>query len=318
MNFEEFEGKILSEIRNNDNQCLGTIENNKKLISECFSNTEKPIRIKDFVNKLNDLILNIKDFNLIEKVLNHDLFVNVLNEFRNSEVLINACKTEKKEVIEWLLSMKISPFVQDYRGMTALMYAVKSKELEPVVETLIDNIVANGDSESLNLTDKNNENVLFHAATNEIILRKFLSLDKNTFIDFNHKNNNGETVFIYCCKHDIVLSIGSLILTDGVDLNARDDRDRNGVMYLVDNARYVQLFLLIKRRDKFDVNYRNKNQETLLSHLIQQFRRIYNYTYNIKTLLMKKYYIFIFVIIITIINYINIHKILLLFPLHYT
>lgn len=52
--------KILYEIINNKNQCLNTIENNKKLISIYLNDSEIENKTKKFVNKINDVILNIK------------------------------------------------------------------------------------------------------------------------------------------------------------------------------------------------------------------------------------------------------------------
>jgi len=129
--------KILYEIINNKNQCLNTIENNKKLISIYLNDSEIENKTKKFVNKINDVILNLKNFNLIEKVLNHELFTNILKEFHNSDILI--------------------------------------------------------------------------------------------------------------AKVD-------------VDLDAKDNDDRNATMYLVDHGRYLQLFKLIKNKDRFDCNYMNINQ----------------------------------------------------------
>jgi len=283
MNYEEFEEKILFEIINNKNQCLDTIEDNKKLISIYLNDNEKENKTKNFVNKLNDVILNLKNFNLIEKVLNHELFANILKEFQNSDILIRACKAEKKDLIKWLLSMHVSTFVQDGNGMTALMYAVKSPKLDSLIETFVAQ-----EEESLYLTDNNNETVLFHAITNHSSFKILLSLSKTTHIDLNHKNNNGETVLIYCCKYDIILPINNLIAKVDVDLDVKDNNDRNAAMYLIDHGRYLQLFILIKNKDRFDCNYKNRHQETLMTHLIQQFRKVYTSEYNSKTLFIKR------------------------------
>jgi len=190
---------------------------------------------------------------------------------------------KKKETVNWLLSMQVSTFIQDDHGMTALMYAVKSPKLDSVIDTFLA-----VEEESLYLTDNNNETVLFHAVSNYSSLKKLLSLSETTHLDLNHKNNNGETVLIYCCKHDIFIPINSLIAKINLDLNAKDNDDRNAAMYLVDHGRFLQLFILNKNKDRFDCNYKNKNQETLLTHLIQQFRRIYNSEYNKNNLLIKR------------------------------
>jgi len=282
MNFGNFEKQFLWELKNNNNHCLKTLENNEKLILDKLKDCEKPIILKEFVNKLNNDILNVINFDLYEKVLNHRLFIDVLNEFKNSDVLIRACKNENIEAANWISTMNVSGYVQDEYGRTALMYAVKSPKLDSVV----DNILASGNS-GLHLTDCNNETVLFHAVTNDSSLKKLLSLSDTSKLDFNHKNNNGETVLIYCCKYDIFKPINKLISKNVVDLTLRDNDDRNAIMYLVDNARYFQLIFLNKNKYRFDCNFRNKFNETLVTHLIQQFRNIYTSNTRDKILIKR-------------------------------
>jgi len=234
MNYEELENEILTKLNNNDKSCLDTIESNNKAVLTYLKDTEKPIRIREFINKLNLLILSKKEFKLFEKVLKHDLFTKVLYEFRNSDILIDACKIGNKEAISWLLTMDI----------------------------------------------KNINTALFNAANNNEILDLLLKSD----IDINYQNKDGETLLIYCIKNGLDDAVKRVLRKANLDLNRTDNNDRNAVMYLVEegsliNTEVIKKYVKMKSND-FDVNYRNKNNETLLSILISQFKRIYFSDYN--------------------------------------
>jgi len=112
-------------------------------------------------------------------------------------------------------------------------------------------------------------------------LNIFLKLLSDSGIDVNHKNNNNETVFIYCCKKDKPDVASKLIFRcPECDLFCIDNEGRTGLMYLVENGRYIPLSLLSKRDtgiplskqiEKINLNYRSKNNETLISILVKQF-----------------------------------------------
>jgi len=276
MNYEEFEDTILAKLNNDNKSCLDTIENYKKVIYNYLKDTEKPIHIKEFVDKLNIIVIKKKNFDLIENVLKHDLFSKVLNEFRHSNILIKACQNNNLNAASWLLTMNIDKYVQDEYGMTALMHAAHHSELISIVEKLINN-----DDDSIHLTDNNDETALFHAVNNIDILSILL----NSEIDVNHQNKNGDTVLIYCCKNELMYAVDKIIKKSNINLNLRNFEDRNAVMYLVENGKYNIInflsYILKKNRIELDVNYRNKNNETLVSILISQFRKWY-YSENIR------------------------------------
>jgi len=214
--------------------------------------------IKNFVKTLNEIIIQKDKFDLIEKVLLHPSFQFILNEIRESEVLINACKKENIEAIQWLITMNINFSIQDKNGMTALMYAAENPKLLFLVQYIILN-----HSECVNITDNNDENALFHAINNIDSFKIILNSD----INFNHINLNKETVLILCCKKDLMDQVRALALTSMVNTNIIDNEGRTGPMYLVKNGRYHE-FQLLTGCD-IDLDYRNEKNETILSTLIQ-------------------------------------------------
>jgi len=88
MQYEEFEKKLISKLLKNDKKCVNVIEDNAKAVDNYLKNKEKPIHIKGLVSKLNDIIISeLNKFKYIEKVLKHELFTEVLEEFRESDIL---------------------------------------------------------------------------------------------------------------------------------------------------------------------------------------------------------------------------------------
>eukprot|EP00833_Pecoramyces_ruminatium_P004181 jgi/Orpsp1_1/1178213/evm.model.c7180000064451.1 len=95
--FENFEKELLKQLRKDSKKCLKVIEKNSKLV-ENYLNGDDLTTIKKFVNDFNDVVLDreVKKYKLFEAVLNHNLFTKVLAQFRESDVLIRACKDIKR------------------------------------------------------------------------------------------------------------------------------------------------------------------------------------------------------------------------------
>jgi len=263
MEYSEFEKILLSQLKQNDKGCINYIE--------CQINPvaiTKPVHIKYFLNNLNDIILNNKDsFNLIEMVLKHNLFNDVLAEFRESDILINACKLENIPAIKWLMTMDISPYVQDENRMTALMHAAEHPKLQFVVEELIKD-----NNEYIHITDKNGETALFHAVDNPDILEKLIYCN----IDINYQNNNNESVLLYCCKNNKEKAINKLVdKSSRINYDITDNEGRTAPMYLLDYEYLDTLFVVLKRKT-FNINYYNtKNNESFVSLLVKKYQDMF-------------------------------------------
>jgi len=266
MEYEEFEKKLLSFLKNNNIECLNLIDDNEKLIQLKLQNNENPVYIKRLINNLNDIILQLQQFNLIEKILNHNLLPDVLIEFQQSDILIRACKMEKIEAINWLLTMNINKSIQDKNGMTALMHAVEHSNLFSVVKVLVEE-----DNESIYIKDNKNETILFHAVHNLEILKYLIY---NTKLDVNQLNCNNESIFLFSCKRDIEEAVDALMVKTNLNPNLMDNDGKTGPMYLVENGKYNLICSIIKTYKQFDINLRNKKNEGFLSSFIKKY---YNY-----------------------------------------
>jgi len=275
MAFTDFEKKFLLYLKENDQKkCISLIEDNEKLIQ---SYSQDSSYSNELINNINTVILeDLKKYKLIEKVLRYESFTNVLEKFRESDIVIKACKTENIDALKWLLTMDINPGVRDENGMTALMHAALHKSLLFVVDYYVN---LKGNNKFINAVDNNGETALFHAIVNVDI---FLKLISDSRIDINKKNNNNETIFIYCCKRNIIDIVHKLIYRCAeCDFSCTDNAGRTGLMYLVENEREIPYCSSIK---KADLEYRNKNNETVLSLLVKQFYKTWqNEDYYLET-----------------------------------
>ncbi|OUM65787.1 hypothetical protein PIROE2DRAFT_7109 [Piromyces sp. E2] len=289
MDYENFETHFLSLLENNDPDCLSFLVKNKKLVENYLTNFEKKsFRVEKLNNKLSDIILRNgkKDYSLIDKVLKQPFLSDVLKKFKNSTILIKACQVANIESIKWLLTMNINPTVQDHNGMTALMYAVKNPKLLFAVDSL-----SPFDNKINEIADNNGETALFHSTANEksfdILLRRQCNI--------NHCNHDGDSLFIYCCKHDYYQAVWKLTLKPNLDVNYVNPEGKTALFNACEKG-YTEVIRTILERNAgiLDINYKNKNGDTFLS---SYFNRYYNnymnntvdtsYTFLIKILLEK-------------------------------
>jgi len=282
MEYEELEKKLIFQIINNDSNCMNTIENNKNVIQNYFSN-EKLGYIKRFISKLNNIILNeIDDYSLVEKILYHKLFTTVFEYFKQSTVLIDAIRKENKKAIEWLLKMKINKYIQDEKGMTSLMHAAQHS-LFDVVKTLLEN-----NNDLLNIRDNEGNTVLFYSLNTV-----FFYLCQNVSdLDFNQKNYLDEDMLIYSCKFNNFVFFEK-ILAKTKDFMHESKEGKTAATYLVEQGQYTELkLLLIKIKETNQYNdYLKKYNNQLIIILINQLKRIYSgYIRENLNIEIKKYF----------------------------
>jgi len=120
-----------------------------------------------------------------------------------------------------------------------------------------------------------------------IIMHYFMPMIKKTFevlrnsgIDLHHINKNGDTLLIYCCKNKKFINFYQIVFSTE-DVNHVNNEGKTAAMYLVEEGRYEELKFL--DRKKVNYNYKNKNNETLVTVLINKFKYIYD-THKFKLL----------------------------------
>jgi len=269
--FATFKTELIGQLMKESKKSLEIIDENSKLV-EFYLNNEDLTYVKIFINDFNNVVLNprIEKYKLLKKVLDHKLFTNVLEQFRNSDILIKACKIGNKKTIEWLLTMDINFEVQDEFGRTALMYAVKKTILNFVVKKIMK---SNGND--IHLVDKKGNNALFHAAENIITFREFLKY-KNIF-DLNYKNKDNEDILMYCCRYGKIQSVeffDFICKYVNVDPYYINSEGKTIPMYLAEHFKYREIRNLAKKCN-FDPNFKTEFGYTLVNCLIKKYYEVY-------------------------------------------
>jgi len=284
-NYESFESELFAKLKKESNKALKLIDENEKLIKYNLNS-------KKFVNEFNNIILDnnnkIKNFKIFEAVLNHRLFTDVLAQFRESDVLVRACRSVvkhytyvydknsyeeyyNKDLIKWLLTMNINYGIQDELGRTALMYAVKYESLDFAVKEMIP-------GKHINLLDKDGNSVLFFASEAYFTLDKFAKY-KDLF-DNNHVNNNNENLILYAARNRKMNCneyIKSLRKFDCTEPNLMNNNGMTAAMYLVYYGQYEQLeYFLKENKGKINVNEVNNFGNSLVNVLIKKYYEFYS------------------------------------------
>jgi len=264
--FDNFKNSLFLQLRNNSIDYLKTIEKYKKLI-ENYLNSHDPTDTKKFVKELNDVILEpqIKKYKIFESLLNHKLFTKVLANFRNSDILIKACKTVNKSAVEWFLTMNMNYGTRDDVGATALMYAVEHTSLSFAVEAIMK---SNGDH--IHFADMYGNNALFYATNSPDIFKKLLK----SKIDIKHINNNNESLLLYCSKLDRIRAFEILCKNKSFDPNLCNSEGKTTAMYLVEHGRFREVKTYVKD-NSINPNFINKFGDSLVSVYIKKYYQQY-------------------------------------------
>jgi len=268
MDFKIFEEKLLNELEKHKcKKCIKIINNNETLIKNNFGNDENSKILNEFIEKFNNIIINInnnrseKYYKIFEIVLNHEFFANVLSEFRNSTIFVKACKKKKVELIKWLLTMKINYCVKDEYERTALMYLSRI----PILFFAVKKILKDKNTpELLECTDNQGKTAIYYAAANPRAATEIMKAGCN----LDHKDNDGNTVLNYCCKNEIFLSFIPILCNNDKSINDLNNEGKNAMIYLAEQGNAWELKHLSKR--PIDINFRNENNEGVVTTLIKQ------------------------------------------------
>jgi len=258
MDFESFVTEFLIDLKNNNKNALKLLDDNDKLIQGYLGEDSNPKTVDRFVQDLENVVVQINKFNVIENVLHHKTMNHVYNCFKKSDVMVKAFKIENKNAVKWLQSMQISPYSQDEDGMNALMFAVQKKQWISYIKSFASDI------KCVNQVDKYGRNALFYAVHNLDCLIKLMKYD----IDINHRDCNGDTVLIYCCKNEIFYPF-EILVKKSIDVNIVNNEGKNAAMYLALKGKYNQIDIL-KKYKKCDFNFVNEKGESVLSLLLKQ------------------------------------------------
>jgi len=265
MNYQAFESKFLSKVERNKS-CSKLIKQNEKLVKEYLSSDST--NFKSFIEKLNEAILKAKKFKEVENSLRNPLFTDVLNAFRQSDVLVKACENEKKDAAKWLSTMSINPLVCDKKKRIALMFAASYWNLSSVVDSLLKQ-----DLSQLKMADEDGNTALFYAVKVKDNFGKLIKYKT----DINYRNNQGDTIFTHICRSNKPKLLPDLFTYHSdVDFGVVNGEGRTAAMYLAyfynfPELRYLCLNNPFTEKPDLKLDYVNKEGETIVNIVIHKY-----------------------------------------------
>lgn len=282
-NYSEVENHLLNYIKSNDKlECSEIIRKYENTIKKHFESNEKEKYVKEFVKKLNEILVNNSNYSkefAAEEVLKCDVFPKeIISEFNESDILLRALQKKNYYLTRKLLNKRyinLNCFTCDENGETALMHAAKHWENVFVVEKLL-----SLDRDSLFIEDNEGNTALYHSIHNFNIFNRILFVTK----DINHLNHNNETIIYYCGRNEIYIPFDIVFKIPNIDLKFNKD------------------IFIDEGKRKFIELVQNDN-DTLLKYLSSHYQSISNFTntdilksivdeigITMITILIEKYY----------------------------
>ncbi|KAG4091235.1 ankyrin [Neocallimastix lanati (nom. inval.)] len=219
---------------------------------------------------------------VIAEIFSHKQFMEVLVEFRKTQVLIQSCRRMKKKMVELLLSLNVDVNIIDEHGNTALIEASKCAYLTSCVKEIIKRHA--------------NLNVINDEGTSALLNSCKVRDDKSFKYLVDHKANiyisdhDGNNALMYACLYGELDKIKYLV-KKRVNIDAVNNNGNTALMLAVRFARLNIVKYLIKH--KANVNILNKKgQNALIVGILKAYLedKIVDFTYVsiIKFLIEKK------------------------------
>ena len=208
------------------------------------------------MKKINEELLNNAScpgkLERVKQLLDAGADVNTKSSIFKMTALMIAAADGWTEMVKLLLEAGADVNAQDDRGMTALMYTVKSvKSDEELVATLIK---AGAD---VNARDDDGMTALMYAAIagNEAFVEMLIKAGA----DVNARDDDGMTALMYiACVKDYfltgrLLAIARELLEAGADVNAQDDRGMTALMIALEKSNFALANIFYEAGAKVDV-----------------------------------------------------------------
>jgi len=264
MEFFDFKNRLWVELKNEASEDVISLNDsdNINIIKANLVGEENLPKIKEFIDQLIDVIIDCKKFNLIESTLKNSNFEDVLKEFKKGKSLIRTCQIgTNRDAIKWILTMGVDINAQDENGMSAIMYVVQNCNLEEILDELL-----KAPENNNKLVDNQGNTALFYAYSNIWMFNKLLEAN----YDYNHRNNNGDTVLMYSCKKDKLDIFKILIEKPDIDVTSINNDKKNLSLLLIEMNKVDEMRSLLMRKN-VDPNFVNESGESLVSTFFKAY-----------------------------------------------
>jgi len=213
-------------------------------------------RNNNFYRLLSAIIYDTNNayYRVLEVILPHPYFNELLEEFRQTRVLIPACQQMKKKTINLLLQYDINVNVKDEHNNTALIEASLHPFLFNFVKEFIDR---NAD---LNVINDEGMSALLNSCrdSDNRIFKYLVDKGANIYIT-DHFGNNA---LMHACCYDDLEKI-KYLYRKGVNINTKNDDGETALMRSVKAGKYNIVKYLIKHNAEVNI-LNNKNQNALV------------------------------------------------------
>ncbi|KAL7672906.1 hypothetical protein ACOME3_007782 [Neoechinorhynchus agilis] len=208
---------------------------------------------------------------IVDILLSRNVDVDALDK-SNTSSLIWSSRRGYTDIVTKLLARGANADIIGMKNWTALIAACKNKHEECAIKL----IEACGFPTTLNRLDKDGNSALFYAARNGLRLVVEMLVDRNVYI--NRFNKNRETALLAAVKAGKSQCVNTIMATQSVDLNLRDEEDRDVLWWAVErgNRQVIETIItyLPKNEAKSKVLNRallvavSKNRRAMVNQLI--------------------------------------------------
>lgn len=207
-------------------------------------------------------------------LLGANLRTNQISRTALNNGLLQATNLNKIECVKICIEYEADVNHRDETGMTAAMYAADKGHFQCL--QILCEAGAN-----LNCTDKHGTNALMLSAQWGNSAECFQYLINKTE-DLNKKDNTGNTVLHYACKHEYIDGVRRLVDLRAVDLNAvESEMGYSPLMHAIKRGYYVLAKLLLN--NNVDLNIVGNDEKTALTLAFEQSLKDYELIEQILT-----------------------------------
>jgi len=213
--------------------------------------------------------INNSQYKIINEIKDHKQFNEVMKDFRETNVLITACKNIKKRTVDLLLQLDVNVNITDEHGNSALLEACKHPYLYSCIKEMVKR------KANLNVVnDEGTSPVLNSCKNDDSKIFKYL-IDKNVNIyttDFDGNNS-----LMYACSYGDLNKVKYLV-KKGINLNAVNSKGETALMCSVKSCNLdIVKYLLKHKADPNIVNGKHQNALVLGFLKIYESEKIVEY-----------------------------------------
>ncbi|OUM68514.1 hypothetical protein PIROE2DRAFT_3813 [Piromyces sp. E2] len=222
-------------------------------------------RNNTFFKLLSALIYDTNNsyYRILEVILPHPYFKEILKEFRHTSVLIPACRSMKKKTIDLLLKYEIDVNVRDNHNNTALIEAASHPFLYNYVKEFIHR------KAELNVINEDGISALLNSCkeSDNKIFKYLVNKGANIYITDLYGNN----ALMHACSYDDIYKI-KFLLKKHINIDAQNNDGDTALMQSVKSGKVNIVKYLLNRNANVNI-LNSKNQNALVIAILSVYEK---------------------------------------------